>query len=188
MARIGAKFGLPGWWMNRRSLPQSSLVKTYEAITSASVDQLWQVVTNLADMSWHPILASTNVPNGLVIRPGLMYQAVTRRIPIPIQIFVERVRPNELLSVRILVMPGLEEQVSYHIESRVCGACVSYSVSLRGWLSPLFWSLIRPCAAQVAFKLVQSAEQAMAGKLSMNDSANPRGYGPLRTRAVWFLD
>jgi hypothetical protein len=86
-------------------------------------------------------------------------------IPIPIQIFVERVGPGELLSVRVLVMPGLEEQVTYQIKSTVCGACVSYSVTLRGWLSPLFWSLLRPYAARVASELVQATEQAVAGNL-----------------------
>ncbi|GAB4327289.1 MAG: SRPBCC family protein [Leptolyngbyaceae cyanobacterium] len=146
---------------NRSESPaQSSLVRTYEVISTASVDDLWRTITDLTDVSWHPILSSTNVPNGLVVKPGLIYQAFTRLIPIPVRIFVERVRPKELLSVRILVMPGLEEQVTYQVQSTVCGACVSYSVTLRGWLSPLFWSLIRPCAARVASQLVQCAEQA----------------------------
>lgn len=146
---------------NRSESPaQSSLVRTYEVVSTASVDDLWKTITNLTDVSWHPILSSTNVPNGLVVKPGLIYQAFTRMIPIPVQIFVERVRPKELLSVRILVMPGLEEQVTYQVQSTLCGACVSYSVTLRGWLSPLFWSLMRPCAARVASQLVQCAEQA----------------------------
>ncbi len=136
-----------------------TLARTYQALSSASVDDLWHKVVDLTDVSWHPILASTNVPKGLVAKPGLIYQAVTRRIPIPIQIFVERVRPGELLSVRILVLPGLEEQVTYQVKSTVCGTCVSYSVTLRGWLSPLFWSLLRPYAARVASDLVQAAEQ-----------------------------
>jgi hypothetical protein len=161
---------------SRQAGPQDSLVRTYQAISSASVDELWKKITDLADVSWHPILASTNVPNGLVVKPGLIYQAVTRLIPIPIQIFVERVNPKELLSVRILVLPGLEEQVTYHVHSTLCGACVSYSVTLRGWLSPLFWSLIRPCAARVALKLAQSAElaalQAVSGQIS---SSSQRG-------------
>lgn len=105
------------------------------------------------------MLSSTNVPNGLVVKPGLIYQAFTRLIPIPIQIFVERVNPRELFSIRILVLPGLEETVTYQVRSTVCGTCVSYSVTLKGWLSPIVWSFIRPCAAQVAQKLVQSVEQ-----------------------------
>lgn len=137
-----------------------SLARTYQAISSASVDELWKTIADLADVSWHPILASTNVPRGLVVKPGLIYQAVTRLIPIPIQIFVERVSPKELLSIRILVMPGLEEQVTYQVKSTVCGACVSYSITLRGWLSPLVWSLLRPFAERVAASLAQAAEEA----------------------------
>lgn len=139
---------------------QCSLARSYQAISSASVDDLWKKLVDLADVSWHPILASTNVPSGLVAKPGLIYQAVTRLIPIPIQIFVERVRPGELLSVRILVLPGLEEQVTYQVKSTVCGACVSYSVTLRGWLSPILWSFMQPHAARVASQLAQAAEQA----------------------------
>lgn len=86
-------------------------------------------------------------------------------VPIPIQIFVERVRPGELLSVRILVMPGLEEQITYHVESTVCGACLSYSVTLRGWLSPVLGSFIYACASQVAERLVQAVEQSALGQL-----------------------
>lgn len=142
----------------RRSL-ECSLARTYQALSSASVDELWKKIVDLADVSWHPLLVSTNVPAGLVAKPGLIYEAVTRLLPIPIQIFVERVRPGELLSVRILVLPGLEEQVTYQVTSTVCGACVSYSVNLRGWLSPLLWSLIQPYAAQVAAALASAAEQ-----------------------------
>lgn len=146
-----------------------SLARTYQAISSASVDELWKTIADLADVSWHPILASTNVPRGLVVKPGLIYQAVTRLIPIPIQIFVERVSPKELLSIRVLVMPGLEEQVTYQVKSTVCGACVSYSITLRGWLSPLVWSLLRPFAKRVAASLAQAAEeaamQAVTGRL-----------------------
>lgn len=138
---------------------QCSLARTYQALSSASVDDLWQKIVDLTDVSWHPLIASTNVPRGLVAKPGLIYQAVTRMSPIPIQIFVERVRPGELLSVRILVLPGLEEQVTYQVKSTVCGTCVSYSVTLRGWLSPVLWSFMRPYAARVASDLVRAAEQ-----------------------------
>lgn len=162
-------FGVPGFIRYQKRC-QCSLARTYQALSSASVDDLWQKIVDLTDVSWHPIIASTNVPNGLVAKPGLIYQAVTRLSPIPIQIFVERVRPGELLSVRILVLPGLEEQVTYQVKSTVCGTCVSYSVTLRGWLSPLLWSLMRPYAARVVSELVRAAEQtalqAVSGKLT----------------------
>ncbi|NJL77886.1 MAG: SRPBCC family protein [Richelia sp. RM2_1_2] len=137
-----------------------SLVRSYREISSASVDEIWQKVVDLADVSWHPLLKSTNVPYGLVPKPGLIYQAVTRFSPIPIRIFVERVNPRELLSVRILAIPGLEERISYQIESTVCGSCVSYSVTLRGWLSPLVWSFSRPYADKVARALIEAVEEA----------------------------
>ncbi|PPS44031.1 polyketide cyclase / dehydrase and lipid transport [Chroococcidiopsis sp. TS-821] len=145
---------------------QYSLVRTYREISSASVDELWQKVVNLADVSWHPLLTSTNVPNGLVPKPGLIFQAVTRLGPIPIRIFVERVHPREMMSVRVLSIPGIEERVIYRVESTVCGNCVSYSVTLNGWLSPLIWSLIRPRAAKVASALAAAAEKAANTALS----------------------
>lgn len=135
------------------------LVGTYQVISSASVDDLWHKVVNLADVSWHPLIAKTNVPRGLIPKPGLIYQAVSRLSPFPIQIFVERVSPRELLSVRILALPGLEERVTYRVESTLCGTRVSYSVTLRGWLSPIVWSIIRPYAAKVASELAHAAEQ-----------------------------
>ena len=137
-----------------------SLAKTYRTVSSASVDELWKTVVDLADVSWHPLLTKTNVPRGLVPKPGLMFRAMTRFSPIPIRIFVERVRPGELLSVRIMAMPGIEERTIYQVESTVCGTHISYSVSLRGWLSPVVWSFIRPYAAKVAEALAQAAEQA----------------------------
>jgi hypothetical protein len=159
-------FGLSSRFIyQKRRWFQCSLARTYQALSSASVDDLWRKIADLADVSWHPILASTNVPRGLVVKPGLIYQGFTRLIPIPIQIFVEGVQPGEMLSVRVLVMPGLEEQVTYQVKSTVCGACVSYSVTVRGWLSPLFWSLIRPFAARVASDLAQATEQAVSGNL-----------------------
>ena len=137
-----------------------SLVRSYREISSASVDEIWHKVVDLADVSWHPLFKSTNVPYGLVPKPGLIYQAVTRLSPIPIRIFVERVNPRELLSVRILAIPGVEERISYKIESTVCGSCLSYSVNLRGWLSPLVWSFSRPYADRVARALIEAAEEA----------------------------
>lgn len=138
----------------------ASLVRTYREISSASVDELWHKVVDLTDVSWHPLLKSTNVPYGLVPKPGLIYQAAIRFWPIPIQIFVERVNPKELLSVRVLAIPGIEERVTYQIGSTVCGTCLSYSVTLRGWLSPLIWSFSRPYADRVARSLVEAVEKA----------------------------
>ncbi|MBE9148291.1 SRPBCC family protein [Coleofasciculus sp. LEGE 07092] len=137
-----------------------SLLRTYRVLSSAPVDVLWQKLINLADVSWHPLFSSTNAPQGLIAKPGLIYQVVTRLTPIPVRIFVERVLPGELLSVRILAIPGVENRVTYRVESAVCGTYVSYSMTLRGWLSPLLWCLIRPYAARVASELAQAAEQA----------------------------
>jgi len=152
-----------------------SLVQTYREISSASVDELWQKVVDLTDVSWHPLLKSTNVPYGLVPKPGLIYKAVTRFSPIPIRIFVERVNPRELLSIRVMAIPGVEERITYQVESTVCGTCLSYSVTLSGWLSPLIWSLFRPYVDRVARSLVESVEQAalqaVSGKQkSLNDN------------------
>jgi hypothetical protein len=136
----------------------ASLVRTYREISSASVDEMWLKVVDLTDVSWHPLLKSTNVPYGLVPKPGLIYQAVTRFWPIPIRIFVERVKPNEMFSIRVITIPGLEERVTYQIESTVFGTCLFYSVTLRGWLSPLIWSFCRPYVDRVARSLVESLE------------------------------
>nr|WP_242050783.1 SRPBCC family protein [Oculatella sp. FACHB-28] len=157
-------------FVHRDSPRVRSLVGTYQAISSASVDALWQKVVNLADVSWHPLLASTNAPKGLIPKPGLIYQAVTRRFPIPIQIFVERVSPRELLSVRILAIPGVEERVTYKVESTVCGTRVSYSVTLKGWLSPVVWSFIRPYASRVAAELAHAVEQEIQAMRSSSPS------------------
>jgi hypothetical protein len=54
-----------------------SLVRTYREISSASVDELWQKVVDIADVSWHPLLKSTNVPYGLVPKPGLISSSNT---------------------------------------------------------------------------------------------------------------
>lgn len=136
-----------------------SLARTYRVLSSASVDVLWQKLIDLADVSWHPLLASTNVPRGLVAKPGLIYQEVTRLMPIPLRVFVERVRPGEVFSVRLIAIPGVEKRTTYQVESTVCGTYVSYSVTLRGWLSPLVWWWIRPYEARVASELAQAAEQ-----------------------------
>lgn len=137
---------------------QFSVFRTYRALSSASVDLLWQKVMNLTDVSWHPLLSRTNVPQGQVAKPGLIYQVVTRLTPIPVRIFVERVCPNELLSVRVLALPGIEKRITYRFDSTVCGTYVSYSVTLRGWLSPFVWWMIRHNSERVAVELAQAAE------------------------------
>jgi hypothetical protein len=145
----------------RRNLCEFPPIGTYQVLSSASVDDLWQKVIDLADVSWHPLLAKTNVPYGLIPKPGLIYQAVSRLFPMRIQIFVERVLPRELLSIRIFALPGIEERVTYRVESTLCGTRVSYSVTLRGWLSPLVWSVTRPYAEKVASELAQAVEREL---------------------------
>lgn len=153
---------------------QRPLVRTYQAVSFASTDILWQKMIDLTDVSWHPLITSTNAPNGLVAKPGLIYRAVTRLFPVPVAIFVERVSPQELLSVRIFPIPGLEERVTYRIESTVCGTQISYSVTLRGWLSPLAWSILKPYAARVAIALAQAAEQTMLQPLIGQPQQRPK--------------
>jgi len=178
----GREIIMLGFWLKivrlmRRSWREfSPLMVTYQVLSSASVDDLWQKVVDLADVSWHPLLAKTDVPRGQIPKPGLIYQAVSRLFPMPIQIFVERVLPPELLSVRIFALPGVEERVIYRVESTVCGTCVSYSVTLKGWLSPLVWSVIRPYAAKVASELAQAVEQELlTNSASRQKFAKPHG-------------
>ena len=132
---------------------------TYRVISTAPVDVIWRKIVNLADVSWHPLFSKTNVPLGLLAKPGLIYQAVTRLTPIPIRLFVENVRPGELLSIRVLAIPGMEQKITYQIESAVCGSYISYSVTLRGWLSPFIWWWIKPYSDRVAVELAQAAER-----------------------------
>jgi hypothetical protein len=139
----------PGQW---------PLARTYQAISTASVDLIWKKIANLADVSWHPLIARTDVPYGLMPKPGLIFGAVSRLLPWPMQIFVERVSPENLLSIRIMVLPGVEERVIYRIESTLCGTRITYSVLMRGWLAPLVWSLVRGYAATVANRLAMAAE------------------------------
>ena len=150
-----------------------TLNRSYLVISSASVESLWQTMMNLADVSWHPLLTSTNAPHGLIPKPGLIYRAFTRLcpLPIPVSIFVERVLPQELISIRIFPVPGLEERVTYEIKSTLRGTQVSYSVTLRGWLSPLAWSLIKPYATRVASALAEAAEHPR-----VLSSGKPSGY------------
>ena len=136
--------------------------KTYRAVSNVPIDFLWQKLIDIADVSWHPFFSETNLPKGLRAKPGLIYQVVTRLTPIPIKIFVENVRPQELLSIRILAIPGMEQRISYQIESTLCGTYISYSVTLRGWLSPVLWWLIKPYCARVATELAHAAENRLA--------------------------
>jgi hypothetical protein len=145
---------------------QCKLARTYQVISTASTEDLWRTVIDLADVSWHPVLSSTNVPRGLVAKEGLIYEAVSRWGPFPIRIFVERVDPGELLSVRVLAIPGIEERVTYEVKSTLCGTAISYSVTLQGWLSPLIWSILKPYASRVASDLAQAAEQPIASRKS----------------------
>jgi len=139
---------------------QFSLYKTYRVLSNAPVDVLWEKLINLGDVSWNPLLDHTNAPQGLQAKPGLIYQAVTRLMPIPIRVFVEKVNPGEFLSLRVLAIPGLENRVTYQVESTLIGTYVSCSITLRGWLSPFLWWMIRPYASRVVRELAQSAESA----------------------------
>ncbi|WP_107669997.1 polyketide cyclase / dehydrase and lipid transport [Cyanothece sp. BG0011] len=139
-----------------------SLYKRYRVMSTAPLDVLWYKLINVADVSWHPLFSKTNVPLGLMAKPGLIYKAVTRLTPIPVRLFVENVRPGELLSLRVLTIPGMEQKITYQVESTLCGTYISYSVTLKGWLSPLIWWLIKPYSARVATELAQAAEQRLA--------------------------
>lgn len=149
-------------WFNPDQMSQDcrwTMVKRYQALTPATLEQTWKKMMDLADMSWHPLLSRTNVPRGLVPKPGLIYEAINRILPLPFRIFVEGVKPRQRLSFRIMIWPGVEERVTYQIESSVCGTCISYSVMLRGWLAPLIWSVLRGYAAEVANRLAEAAVQ-----------------------------
>lgn len=49
---------------------QQRLEKSYRIVSSASVESLWQTINNLADVSWHPLLTSTNAPRGCNLSRG----------------------------------------------------------------------------------------------------------------------
>ncbi|MEM9265020.1 MAG: SRPBCC family protein [Cyanobacteria bacterium P01_F01_bin.13] len=137
-----------------------TLEKHYQVISTASVDTLWQKMNDLADLaSWHPLITATNAPNGQQATPGLIYRVFTRWVPVPIKIFVENVLPGECISLRVFPVPGLEERAVYRLESALCGTRISYSIELKGWLSPVAWSFLRPYAARVAAALAQAAER-----------------------------
>ena len=139
-------------------LCQYSLYKTYRVVSHVPVDVVWQKLTNLADMSsWHPLFSKTNLPQGLIPKPGLIFKVMTRFMPIPIRVFVENVRPRELLSIRLLAIPGIEQRITYQIESTLYGSYIAYSIAIRGWLSPFVWWLIKPYSIKVADELVNAA-------------------------------
>ncbi|HEY9828532.1 MAG TPA: SRPBCC family protein [Stenomitos sp.] len=121
------------------------------------MDLTWQKVIDFADVSWHPLIARTDVPYGLVPKPGLIYKAINRLVPLPFRMFVEGVCPQKLLSLRILGLPGVEERVTYQIESSVCGTYISYCVMMRGWLAPFVWSFVKGYAGRVAEQLAEAA-------------------------------
>ncbi|MEL6605269.1 MAG: SRPBCC family protein [Cyanobacteria bacterium J06614_10] len=150
------------WLMVKQAWTQAQISEhNYWAASTAPADALWQTVTDLADLAtWHPLITRTNAPRGQRAKPGLIYRAFSRYAPISAQIFVERVLPGELLSVRVFLMPGVQERATYRIVSTICGTCVLYSVTLSGWLSPLLWPMVRPQVDQVATSLVHAAEQA----------------------------
>ncbi|MGF1461128.1 MAG: SRPBCC family protein [Leptolyngbyaceae cyanobacterium] len=173
------------FWRNplshRRSLATTTLAqqsssrlfyRTYQVLSSAPIETLWQTISNLADISsWHPLINSTNAPRGLMAKPGLIYCVCPRWLPIPIRIFIERVSPQELISVRLFPIPGLEERVIYRLESTVCGTQISYSISLRGWLSPLAWSVLKPFASKVAEAIARAAEDAAQAAMPTQHSS-----------------
>ena len=107
---------------------------SYWAASTVPAETLWQTVTNLADVAaWPPLITRTNAPQGQRAKPGLIYRAFSRYLPVSTQIFIERVLPGELLSVRVFPLPGLQERATYRIVSTICGTCVFYSVTLSGW-------------------------------------------------------
>jgi len=135
------------------------LDRTYSTTSTAPIDTLWQTVVNLADVSWHPLLTATNAPPGLQPKPGLIYRVCTRFSPLSVSIFVERVLPHRLVSLRLFPLPGLEERITYCLCSTSGGTQIWYSVALRGWLCLVAWSLLKPYAARVAVALAAAAER-----------------------------
>ena len=136
---------------------------SYWVRSTAPAEALWKTINNLADLdAWHPLITRTNAPYGQNAKPGLIYRAFSRYLPVSTQIFVERVLPGELLSVRVFPLPGVQERATYRIVSTLCGTCVLYSITLSGWLTPLVWPVVKPQITQVATSLVQAAEQATA--------------------------
>jgi hypothetical protein len=133
--------------------------KTYRVVSRAPIDVLWKKLSNLADVSWNPLFSKTNVPLGLIAKPGLIFQAVTRLTPIPIRLFVENVRPGKLLSIRIMALPGVEHKITYQMESTLRGTYITCSVTLKGWLAPFIWWIIHSDCAKMANDLALAVEK-----------------------------
>lgn len=134
--------------------------RNYWTASTAPAEIVWQMVIDLTNFAaWHPLISSTNAPYGQRAKPGLIYRVCSRYFPLSTRVFVERVQPGELLSIRLFPFPGLQERVTYRIVSTICGTCVLYSITLSGWLSPLAWPMMKPHAVRVAAALVQAAEQ-----------------------------
>ncbi|MEM6254328.1 MAG: SRPBCC family protein [Cyanobacteria bacterium P01_D01_bin.156] len=150
-------------------ISQRTLEKHYQVSSTASIEILWQTINDLAGLSsWHPLITSTNAPNGQQAKPGLIYRVFARWVPVPIKIFVENVLPGEYISLRMFPIPGLQERTIYRLESALCGTLISYSIELKGWLSPVAWSFLRPYAARVADALAQAAEQTTTASIIPN--------------------
>ncbi|MEL7223881.1 MAG: hypothetical protein AAGL17_03215 [Cyanobacteria bacterium J06576_12] len=151
----------------------------YLATTTAPAETLWQTVSNLSDLAaWHPLITGTNAPYGQDAKPGLIYRAFGRYIPVSTKVFVERVQPGELLSVRVFLLPGVQERATYRIVSTLCGTCVLYSITLSGWLTPLVWPVVKPQITQVATSLVEAAEQATLQPTVLEERSHRRRYPP----------
>lgn len=160
---LDADFSMPGfssWRSHGQWKDSANRERNYWTASSAPAEILWKMVIDLANFaSWHPLISSTNAPYGQTAKPGLIYRVCSRYFPLSTQVFVERVQPGELLSIRLFPFPGLQERVTYRIVSTICGTCVLYSITLSGWLSPLAWPMMKPHAVKVAAALVQAAEQ-----------------------------
>ncbi|MEM6449501.1 MAG: SRPBCC family protein [Cyanobacteria bacterium P01_D01_bin.105] len=145
--------------------PEPVRLEMLRATQIASADTLWKIVNNLADLEqWHPLVTGTNAPRGQQAKPGLIYRTMSRYLPLSTQVFVERVLPGELLSMRLFPLPGLQERVTYRIISTLCGTCVLYSITLSGWLSPFAWPVVKPQVIKVATALVEAAELETTGQ------------------------
>lgn len=152
--------GLSNWRSQGQWKDSANRQRNYWTASTAPAEILWKLVIDLANFaSWHPLISSTNAPYGQTAKPGLIYRVCSRYFPLSTQVFVERVQPGELLSIRLFPFPGLQERVTYRIVSTICGTCVLYSITLSGWLSPLAWPMMKPHAVKVAAALVQAAEQ-----------------------------
>ena len=144
--------------------PKPVQLEMLRATQIASAETLWKIVDNLADLeTWHPLVTGTNAPRGQQAKPGLIYRTMSRYLPLSTQVFVERVLPGELVSMRLFPLPGLQERVTYRIISTLCGTCVLYSITLSGWLSPLAWPVVKPQVIKVATALVEAAELETTG-------------------------